>query len=202
MQAQVTRAVQVLKERLEAFLAIRVRAAPDDWKSQIQHAVHLQDSAEIIVRAVIQQARADGATWQVIGVALGVTRQAAFQHYGKPMDPRTGEPMNTTPLPEATTLAVAVIEDLAAGRWSQVTDRLDPVMRDGLSEEALGAAWAQVVGLSGAFETHGAPVAARADEMTITNTPLHFEAGDYTARIMFRDDRSIAGLYILDSEVS
>jgi hypothetical protein len=34
--------------------------------------------------------------------------------------------------------------------------------------------------------------------MTITDTPLVFEAGDYTARITFRDDRTIAGLHILD----
>lgn len=34
--------------------------------------------------------------------------------------------------------------------------------------------------------------------MTITDTPLAFEGGDYTARITFRDDRTIAGLHIPD----
>ena len=73
-------------------------------------------------------------------------------------------------------------------------------MRDGLSEDALAAAWAQIVGRSGAYERHGEPEVARAGDVTVTNTPLALEAGDYVARISFRDDRTIAGLYILDGE--
>ena len=73
-------------------------------------------------------------------------------------------------------------------------------MRDGLSEDALAAAWAQIIGLSGAFERHGEPEVARAGDVTITNTPLALEAGDYVARISFRDDRTIAGLHILEGE--
>ena len=108
--------------------------------------------------------------------------------------------MNTTPLTGAAELAAAVIEDLATGRWSLVTEQFDPTMRDGLSEDALAAAWAQIVGLSGGYEGHGEPAAVRAADMTITNTKLLLEAGDYTARITFRDDRTIAGLHILEGE--
>ncbi len=110
--------------------------------------------------------------------------------------------MNTTPLTEAGELAVTVIENLAVGRWSLVIEQFDQTMRDGLSEEALAAAWAQVVGLSGGYEGHGEPVAARAADLTITNMKLLLEGGDYTARITFRDDRTMAGLHILESEKS
>ncbi len=110
--------------------------------------------------------------------------------------------MNTTPLPDAAELAASVIQDLASGQWSRVTEQFDPAMRDGLSEDALAAAWAQIVGLSGAFEEHGEPEVVRAGDVTITNTPLSWEAGDYTARIAFRDDRTIAGLHILDGQTS
>lgn len=190
--------LRVLTARTEAFLASRVLTSNDDWTGSIQGAVGIQEAADKVVRAVVRQARDNGATWQIVGDALGVTRQAAFQRYGKPIDPRTGEPMNTTPLTGAAALATAVIGDLAAARWSRVAEQFDPTMRTGLSEEALAAAWAQIVGLSGAFEQHGDPVAARAGDVTITDTPLAFEAGDYTARITFRDDRTIAGLHILD----
>ena len=105
--------------------------------------------------------------------------------------------MSTTPLPGAEDLATSAIEDLAAGRWSRITAQFDPTMRDELSEDALAAAWAQIVGQAGAFEMHGVPDVARAGDMTITNTRLSMEAGDYTARISYRDDRSIAGLFIL-----
>lgn len=107
--------------------------------------------------------------------------------------------MNTTPLTGAAELAVAVIEDLAAGRWSLVTEKFDPTMRSGLSEEALAAAWAQIAALCGAYEGHGESAAVRAGDMTITNTKLLFKAGDTSARITFHDDRTIAGLHILES---
>ena len=202
MQETLTEALQALKARMEAFLAARVLTRSDDWADSIGRAVSMQAAADDVVRAVVQQARQRGATWQVIGDALGVSRQAAFQRYGKPIDPRTGEPMNTTPIPGVAELAASVIEDLTSGRWTRVTEQFDPSMRDGLSEDALAAAWAQIVGLSGAFEGLGEPEITRAGDLTITNTPLALEAGDYTARIAFRDDRTIAGLHILERQTS
>ncbi|GAB3444635.1 hypothetical protein GCM10027570_14130 [Streptomonospora sediminis] len=202
MQERLTDALRVLKARMEAFLAARVLTKDDDWADSIGRAASMQAAADDVVRAVVQQARQDGATWQVIGDALGVSRQAAFQRYGKPIDPRTGEPMNTAPLSGVAELAASTIEDLASGQWTRVTEQLDPTMRDALSEDALAAAWAQIVGLSGAFEGLGEPEATRAGDVTITNTPLSFEAGDYTARIAFRDDRTIAGLHILEGQMS
>lgn len=187
---------------MDALLAERILTPTDDQAGSIILAIGIQAAAEDVVRAVVQHARQNGTTWQVIGDALGVSRQAAFQRFGKPIDPRTGEPMDTTPLPQADDLAIAVIQDLADGRWSSVAERFDATMRDGLSEEALAAAWAQVVGLSGSFEGHGTPDVARAGDLTVTNTPVAFEAGDYTARISFRDDRSIAGLFILDEKAA
>lgn len=191
-----------LRARTDAFLASRVLTSGDDWAATIGRAVSIQSAADDVVRAVIQQARDSGATWQVIGDALGVSRQAAFQRYGKPIDPRTGEPMNTTPLTGAAQLATSVIRDLATGRWENVTAQFDPTMRDGLPAEALAAAWAQIVGLAGAFESHGEPEVVRAGDFTITNTLLTLEADEYTARITFRDDQTIAGLHILEVQRS
>ncbi|WP_243788336.1 DUF3887 domain-containing protein [Saccharopolyspora gloriosae] len=201
MQGNLTESLRALTAHTEAFLASRV-LTDEDWAGSIGRAVSIQAAADDVVRAVVQQARQNGATWQVVGDALGVSRQAAFQRYGKPTDPRTGEPMNTTPLPEAAELAASAIRDLAAGRWSSVAERFDQTMREGLSEDALAAAWAQIVGLAGAFEQHGEPEVTRAGDVTVTNTPIALEAGDYTARIAFRDDRTIAGLHILEGRTS
>lgn len=200
MQEDLTDALRALQTHTDALLASRILTATNDWAAPIGHAVSMQTAAEGVVRAVVQQARQNGATWQAIGDALGVSRQAAFQRYGKPIDPRTGKAMNNTPLPGTAELATSVIEDLAAGHWARVTEQFDPTMRDGLSEDALAAAWAQIVGLTGAYEGRGEPEVARADEVTVTNTRISFEAGDYTARITFRDDRSIAGLHILEKQ--
>lgn len=109
--------------------------------------------------------------------------------------------MNTTPLANAVSLAETVIDELSSGNWSAVTARFDPAMRDNLSEDALAAAWAQITGQAGALEGHGTPEATRAADVTVTNTQLNLEAGEFIARIAFRDDQSIAGLFILNSEV-
>jgi len=45
------------------------------------------------LREAVQQARQAGHTWAEIGELLGTTRQAAFQRFGRPLDPRTGAPM-------------------------------------------------------------------------------------------------------------
>lgn len=110
--------------------------------------------------------------------------------------------MNTTPLPEAIGLAETVIDDLARSRWAEVTARFDATMAEKLGTEGLAAAWAQLIGTAGTFEHHGEVGAARAAEFTVTNTPLAFEAGDFVARITFRDDSTIAGLYILPPELA
>lgn len=197
MQPTLTAAMQELKRHVDVFLAARVLTDGDDFAGAIGYALKIQAAADDVVRAVVLQARESGATWQTIGDALGVSRQAAFQRYGKPLDPRTGEPMNTTPLTAAAELAEAVIQDLVAGRWELVTERFDPAMHDGLSEDALAAAWSQIVGSSGGYEGQGEPAVSRAGDVTMTSTPLSMEAGDYTARISFRDDRTIAGLFII-----
>lgn len=191
-----------LQTNIDALRVVPILSSPDDRTRFVLAAVNVRDAAERVVAASVRQARHDGASWQAVGDTLGVTRQAAFQRYGKPIDPRTGELMNTTPLAGAAALAVSVIDDFAAGRWEKVTARFDSTMQKGLTEEALAGAWAQITAQAGAFESHGDPEVARAADVTITNTPLGFEAGDFVARISIRDDQTIAGLYILPPELS
>lgn len=179
------------------MLAMPVLTSDLDALDVLRASIEAQAQATALVSLAAERARRDGFSWQDIGDVLGVTRQAAFQRFGRPTDPRTGEPMNTTPLPEATELAGTVIDALSHSRWADVTARFDATMRDRLSEEALAAAWSQVIASSGAYESRGQTEATRAADFTVTDTPLAFEAGEFTARISFRDDRTIAGLFIL-----
>ena len=202
MSGSFTAIGQQLHHQLGQVLAAPVLQGEDDPIASVRAAREIRDRAEALMAAAVLQARETGRTWQEIGDVLGVSRQAAFQRYGKPIDPRTGEAMNTQVLPEADELSRAVIDDLAHARWADVTARFDAVMRDRLTEEGLAEAWAHIVGLAGAYESHGDIDAVRAGDFTTTNTPLSFEAGDFVARITFRDDRSLAGLYILNPDVA
>ena len=189
-----------LHHDLGVILAAPVLDAASDPLEVLQAAIDVQRQAASLVDAAVTQARDAGSTWRDIGDVLGISRQAAFQRFGKPIDPRTGEAMNTAPLPEATILATTVIDALARARWDDVVTRFDEQMRAALTSSGLAAAWAQVIGMAGSYERHGEPQATRAADITITNTPLAFEAGDFIARVSFRDDTTIAGLYILPDE--
>jgi hypothetical protein len=191
---------QQLHRQLGQILAAPVLNSDNDPIHLVRAAHQIRGGAETLMAAAVQQAREAGRTWQEIGQVLGVSRQAAFQKYGKPIDPRNGDAMNTSPLPDAIELTRAVIEDHAHGRWTDITERFDETMRAGLTEEGLAEAWAYLAGMAGAYESHGDTQVRRAGDFTITNTPLAFEAGDFVARITFRDDRTIAGLYILNPD--
>jgi len=202
MLSSFTSAGQQLHRQLAYVLAAPVLNGGNDPIELVRAADQIRGGAEALMTAAIQQAREAGRTWQEIGQVLGVSRQAAFQRYGKPIDPRNEKVMNTNPLPEAVELARAVINDHAHGRWADITERFDDTMRAGLTEEGLAEAWAYLAGLAGAYESHGDTDAVRAGDYTITNTPLAFEAGDFVARVTFRDDRTIAGLYILNPDAA
>ncbi|MEO7124070.1 MAG: DUF3887 domain-containing protein [Lacisediminihabitans sp.] len=191
-----------IHQQLGAVLAAPVLTDKRDALAPLRASLEIQAQVTALVATAVEDARGAGRTWQDIGDVLGISRQAAFQRFGKPIDPRTGETMNTTPLAEAALLAENALNSLAGGRWDEVTNQFDEQMRAGLTGDALAAAWAQIIGTAGAYERHGATESARTADLTVTNTPLSFEAADFVARIAFRDDHTIAGLYILPAEQS
>lgn len=91
MQLNVTVALSALRAETDAFLAAPVLQQQPDAAGAIRRALQMRAAADAVVSAVVVDARASGMTWQAIGEALGVTRQAAFQRYGRPTDPTTGQ---------------------------------------------------------------------------------------------------------------
>jgi hypothetical protein len=147
--------------------------------------------------AAVDRARADGVTWQALGDVLGTTRQAAFQRFGHPIDPRTGAPMNTTPRPDAAEKTIAVFSLIAAGSWEQARADFDETVAAGLSAQQLADTWAQVVGSVGAFESAGEPRVRAMADFTVVDLPLHFEAGELVGRLSLDAAGRIAGLFVL-----
>ena len=75
---------QQLHRQLGQILAAPVLRGEDDPLELVGAAHEVQDRAEALMAAAVQQAREAGRTWQEIGEVLGVSRQAVFQRYGKP----------------------------------------------------------------------------------------------------------------------
>src|SRR6202034_4600958 len=93
-----TRHVKVdISSALEAMLAARGRAV----------------AANEALQDAVDRARDAGHSWREIGEVLGTTRQAAFQRFGHPVDPRTGTPMSHDVPPDAADRAVGLIACLA-----------------------------------------------------------------------------------------
>jgi hypothetical protein len=155
------------------------------------------ERSEQDLRSAVDRAREQGHTWQEIGEVLGTTRQAAFQRFGRPIDPRTGAPMAGTVLPGATDRAVELLGDIIQGDYDKARTDFDETVAKGLSAVQLASVWAQLAGMVGAYQSMGTPHAYRAGDYTIVDTPLTFEAGDLTGRVTYSMDGKVAGLHLV-----
>ena len=169
-----------------------------DLLGAIQTCATVQEQAERLLTTAVARARAQGMTWADIGTALGISRQGAFQRFGRPIDPRTEQPMDTTPLAGVEPRAVSLFALLAAGQWEAARADFDATMTAQLPADRLADNFATVVSMVGEFQHTGAPHSRREGAYTVVDVPLAFEAGDMTGRVAFADSGEVAGLFILD----
>jgi hypothetical protein len=154
------------------------------------------DVAQEQLRDAVDRARAAGHTWQEIGEVLGTTRQAAFQRFGRPIDPRTGAPMAAAIRPGVVEHAIGLAAAYAAGQWEGVRRDFDDTMRAQLDVRRLAAVGAQVMGTVGEYESMGEPYAHQAGDYTVVQVPLHFEAGTCLLTVSYDAEDRVAGLFI------
>jgi hypothetical protein len=156
----------------------------------------LATAANAALQTAVDRARAAGHSWKEIGDVLQTTRQAAFQRFGRPVDPRTGEPMTNTVLPGAAERAIAIFADIAGGNWEAARADFGPKMLEAVSASRLADGWAQVASLIGRYEGMSEPFTRALGEYTQVGIPLRFEAGEATGRVTFDADGKVAGLFI------
>ncbi len=176
---------------------------PPAYLDLVRRSQDVDDLAERVLKLCVQQCRDAGHTWQEIGDLLGVTRQAAFQRFGKPIDPRTGEPMDkTVRMTDAAERAIKIVTDVLEGRMDEARQSFNAQVLAAFTDEVRGSALATVTGLVGVFEGFGAgePFVRRIGDHTVVDIPLCYEAGDMKARVAFDTDEKVAGLFILAPE--
>lgn len=159
----------------------------------------LSDEAVVVL---VASARERGVSWQLIGEALGTSRQAAFQRFGTPIDPRTGMIMERRSLPEATDRAVALLAAVAAHRWNDAVVDFGPMLVKGLTPDGLAEAYASLVAIGGALERQGEPQVVALAGATVVEVALHHEAADFLGRISFGPDGKIVGLWFLPAPLT
>lgn len=161
--------------------------------------------AEQVLKLCVQQSRDAGHSWQEIGDLLGVTRQAAFQRFGKPIDPRTGEPMDkTVHMADAAERALEIVTDVLEGRMDKARQSFNAQVLAAFTDEVRGSALATVTGMVGAFEGFGEaePFVRRIGDHTVVDIPMRYEAGDMKARVAFDTNEEVAGIFILVPEAT
>jgi hypothetical protein len=156
----------------------------------------LSAAAGQALQQAVDRARAAGHSWREIGDVLGTTRQAAFQRFGHPVDPRTGVPMSTNSAPGTAGRAVTILACLAEGRWEEARQDFNAKMSQALDGRRLADAWARMASLVGGYEGMGEPFAHRVADHTVVEIPLRFEAGEATGRVVFDEDGKVAGLWL------
>ena len=190
-------AVRDAARRLLGELADQGTGSPLDV---VLAARELSTAATLAMQAAVDRARAAGHSWREIGDVLSTTRQAAFQRFGRPLDPRTNQPMPRHTLPGAQDRAIEVLGCIIEGRWEDARRDFDAKMLEAVDADRIAHAWALTAAQVGAYERMGEPLAYSAENTTVVDLPLYFEAGDRTGRVVFDEDGKVIGLWIRPPE--
>lgn len=183
-------------------LAVEVSRPLEGWNylDLVRAAKAIRDLSDVVLIRCVDQCREAGHTWQEIGDLLGVTRQAAFQRFGKPIDPRTGAPMDKTiHMTNAAERAREIVEQVLDGRMDLAREAFNSQVLDAFTDEVRANGLATVAGMVGAFERIGdeEPFSRRIGDHTVVDIPLKYEAGEMNARVAFDSDEKVAGLVIV-----
>src|SRR5580658_8240146 len=187
----VAAAVRDAAQRLMGELADQGTGSPLDV---VTAARELSAAAAAAMQAAVDRARAVGYSWREIGDVLDTTRQAAFQRFGRPVDPRTNKPMSRETLPGAADRAIEILGCIIEGRWADARRDFGPEMLKAVDADRIAHAWAVTAAEVGGYERMGEPLVFRADDATVVDLPLYFEAGDRSSRVVFGRDGKVIGL--------
>jgi hypothetical protein len=167
---------------------------PGSPQGAVAAARDLSAAAEAALQAAVDRARAAGQSWRDIGDVLGTSRQAAFQRFGHPVDPRTGAPMNRVATPAAEQRVITFLARFAEGRWDEVLADCDDTVRERLDAARLASGWAHMVGMFGAYQAMGDVRPVAAGDATVVDVLLYFEAGEAMVWAQFEQDGKVSGL--------
>jgi hypothetical protein len=159
-------------------------------------ASELSAATNAALQEAVDRARAAGHSWREIGDVLDTTRQAAFQRFGRPVDPRTGKPMLRA-VPRGTVdRAIGLFADIVEGRWEAATKDFTPTMLEHVDAGRIADAYAQTVSMVGGYERMGEPLAYPVSMGASVDIPLYFEAGERTGQVTFDRRGKVIGLFI------
>ncbi len=204
---------------LQQLVSLVARAtAVDESEHGEAQAVRGIEAAEAIEQAsrahlqnAVAVARAKGIPWQVIGDALGITRQAAFKRFGTQKTTESGEDTMSKPMIDLTRRTEEVFEQLGKENYAAVKSMMTFTCSRILTRKKVAAVWNQVLTESGQFESCSGTVIQTADGRNVVEqqinqhlgsglvgqTQVNHEAGEWLGRVAFNGSGKITGMLIV-----
>ncbi len=189
--------VAPVRDAVIRLLAELVRPGRGSPLAAMAAARELSAATNAALQDAVDRARDADHSWREIGDVLGTTRQAAFQRFGHPVDPRTGAPMAGAVPPGMADRATALLVDFVEGRWEQVLGCFNEFMRQRHDPAVLARGWAHMADLFGRYEGMGEVLTHQAGDDTMATATLRFEAGEAMVTIRLDRDAKVAGLRLV-----
>lgn len=184
--------------------------AADEAIALIRRADELRRRSHDHLHLLVASARSHGVSWQSIGDALGVSRQAAFKRFGgdaRISDEGDAMPSQTIDLMDRTH---GVFRHLDSGDYEAVRANMTYTCARALSKRTLRDVWSQVVDDTGRLEACVDTTVQTPDGSTtlgklanrylssgaIVQTTLQHEAGEWIGRVAYNGAGKITGILI------
>lgn len=180
---------------------------PGDETEMIRYADELITLSGLRLDALVVEARSRGVSWQSIGDALGVSRQAAFKRFAGAIE---RSPDGATQSIDLIDRTVSVFEALSAGNDDAVRGLMTYTCARALTKRKLQAVWNEVTSLSGELERCTGTTVRTADGRTViekfanrhlltgavVHTSLQHVDGEWVGRVAYNSAGKITGILI------
>lgn len=167
---------------------------------RIEIAAELKNLSDEVLRRSVAQARTHNVSWQQIGDVLDISRQAAFQRFRDPTDPKGNTSMKTMTNTSMIPSAEAVYRNLESGDYDSIGQQMTFIAQRILNEDRVMGVWAEATAMVGTLESVGESFARPSGSNIVVETPLAFEAGELVGRIAYNRRNKIVGMLIMRPE--
>jgi hypothetical protein len=152
-----------------------------------------------IVADLVRRARAEGQSWAAIGYALQVSRQAAFQRFGRHADvlPQPGDLM----LADAPERAVRALRQFLSGEFEGLRAEFNQRMAEVCSVALLKSVRSRLTKQLGRLYDLGPPLVMARPGYTVVDIPILYKKGERKGRIALDPQGQIAGFFLLAANI-
>ncbi|WP_035771016.1 hypothetical protein [Arthrobacter sp. Br18] len=181
-----------------------------DEITMIRRADELTKLSHARLHELVAAARGRGVSWQAIGDALGVSRQAAFKRFSITVENTAGENERTQPTIDLIERTTNVFQSLEAGDFAAVKELMTYTCSRALTKRKVMSLWSEITTTTGHLEACTETTVQTPDGRTtlgklanrhllagaVVQTTLKHEAGWWIGRVAYNGAGKITGILI------